>query len=62
MAPENSPTSPIASLAAGILRGEEAAAWPLFQVVWPALERFVRVRLITGGLREKLHGSGEASD
>lgn len=46
--------TPIASLAAGLLRGEELEAWALFEAAWPILERFVRVRLVTGGLHKNL--------
>jgi RNA polymerase sigma factor (sigma-70 family) len=51
---ESGPTSSIASLAAGTLRGSERSAWKLFEAAWPMLERFVHVRLITRGLPEKL--------
>lgn len=54
MAREPGPTASIASLASGELRGEEGAAWGQFEAAWPALERFVRVRLITAGLSGRL--------
>lgn len=54
MAHEAGSDSPIALLATGELRVEESHAWKLFEASWGVLERFVRVRLITCGLREKL--------
>lgn len=45
------PDNPVQSLAAGALRAADDEAWTLIRVAWPTLERFVRVRLIYGGLQ-----------
>ncbi|MCH8807735.1 MAG: sigma-70 family RNA polymerase sigma factor [Planctomycetes bacterium] len=53
MARGSDPCSSISSSAVGMLCAEGPEVWELFESAWVAIERFVRVRLIMGGLRER---------
>ncbi len=61
MTPDSGPPSQITSLAAGVLRGEEVAAWALFEAVWPAMERYVREHGLAEGLRQAVEALQAAS-
>lgn len=45
-----SPQEAVLTLAAGRLRVEPRQSWDLFQLAWPLLERYVALRLMSGGL------------
>ena len=44
----------VLALAAGELRADPRCAWSAFEVAWPAIERFVRARLLFAGLQQGL--------